>query len=210
MGNVYEAEQQNPARRVALKMMRSELFGPGLLSRFQRETQILGRLQHPGIAQVHEAGTLEHRGTTLPYFAMEFVDGRPLGAYAADEGLDTRARLRLFAQVCDAVHHAHAQGVVHRDLKPDNVLVTADGHPKVLDFGIARLAGSDVADPTLVTEVGQVMGTLPYMSPEQVTGRPDEIDARSDVYALGVLLFELLSGRARWSWPAGPCPTRPA
>ena len=160
MGTVYEAVQSNPARRVALKTMRSELLTSSLLSRFQREAEILGRLQHSGIGQIFEAGTVEHLGTTLPYFAMEFVDGKPLGAFAADEDLGERGRLKLFAQICDAVHHAHTQGVVHRDLKPDNILVTADGQPKVLDFGIARITASDMAAPTLVTEIGQIMRSL--------------------------------------------------
>jgi len=195
MGSVYEATQASPARRVALKLMRPELYTPALRSRFQRESEILGRLQHPGIAQVFEAGTVDHMGGTLPYFAMEFVDGKPLGVFAADEDLGERDRLKLFAQICDAVHHAHTEGIVHRDLKPDNILVTSGGHPKILDFGVARITASDVKAPTLVTEVGQIMGTLPYMSPEQVSGNVDDIDTRSDVYALGVLLFELLSGK---------------
>jgi WD40 repeat protein len=195
MGTVYEAEQDSPSRRVALKTLRRELISPTLLRRFHRETEILGLLHHPGIAQVYEAGTTEGPEGPLPYFAMELVAGQPLVAWAEAHGLDERARLELFAQVCDAVHHAHGQGVVHRDLKPDNILVTDDGHPKVLDFGVARATDADIQTTTLVTEVGQVMGTLPYMSPEQVAGDPLAVDARSDVYALGVVLFELLAGR---------------
>jgi WD40 repeat protein/predicted Ser/Thr protein kinase len=195
MGSVYEAEQDNPARRVALKILRRELLSPGLLKRFQQEAQILGLLQHAGIAQIHDAGTVDTADGPLPYFAMEFVDGRPLVAYADDERLDQPARLRLFAKVCDAVQHAHEKGVVHRDLKPDNVLVTADGHPKVLDFGVARATEADIQAMTVVTEVGQIMGTLPYMSPEQVLGDPSAVDTRSDVYSLGVMLYELLCGQ---------------
>jgi serine/threonine protein kinase len=181
MGTVFEAEQRDPERRVALKTMGPELFTPTLLKRFRREAQILGRLQHPGIAQVFEADTVEQGGSMLPSCAMEFVDGKPLGTFAADGDLSERDRLKLFAQICDAVHYAHSEGVVHRDLKPDNILVTAGGHPKILDFGIARLSASDVAAPTFVTEVGQIMGTLPYISPEQVSGKSDKIDARSDL-----------------------------
>jgi len=195
MGTVYEAVQDSPSRRVALKTLRRELLSPTLLRRFHRETEILGLLQHPGIAQVYEAGTAEGPDGSLPYFAMEFVDGEPLVAWADGRRLDEPARLELFAQICDAVHHAHTQGVIHRDLKPDNILVTTDGHPKVLDFGVARATDADIQTTTLVTEAGQIMGTLPYMSPEQVSGDPDALDARSDVYALGVVLFELLAGR---------------
>jgi WD40 repeat protein/tRNA A-37 threonylcarbamoyl transferase component Bud32 len=195
MGAVYEASQDNPARRVALKVLRRELLSPDLLKRFQQEAQILGLLQHAGIAQIYEAGTVDTPEGPLPYFAMEFVDGRPLVAYADDERLDQPSRLGLLAKVCDAVQHAHERGVVHRDLKPDNVLVTPDGHPKVLDFGVARATDADIQAMTVVTEVGQIMGTLPYMSPEQVLGDPTAVNARSDVYSLGVMLYELLCGQ---------------
>ena len=195
MGTVYEAEQDNPSRRVALKILRRELLSPGLLKRFQQETQILGLLQHAGIAQIYEAGTTPTAEGPLPYFAMEFVDGRPLVAYADDEQLNEAARLKLFAKVCDAVQHAHEKGVIHRDLKPDNVLVTAEGQPKVLDFGVARATDADIQALTVVTEVGQMMGTLPYMSPEQVLADPAFVDARSDVYSLGVMLYEMLCGQ---------------
>ncbi|MCW5775747.1 MAG: serine/threonine protein kinase [Phycisphaeraceae bacterium] len=196
MGAVYEAEQDRPHRRVALKLMRPGLVSQRALRRFEHEAEVLGRLQHTGIAQIYEAGL--HDG--LPFFAMEFVDGLPLTAYANARGLSTRDRLRLFARVCDAIHHAHTKGVVHRDLKPANILVTEVGEPpeplpKVLDFGIARATDSDMTVTTRQTDVGQIMGTLPYMSPEQVAGDCHDIDTRSDVFALGVLLYELLAGR---------------
>ncbi len=192
MGVVYEAEQTSPRRRVALKLIRSGLLNESLVRRFQLESEALGRLQHPGIASIFEAGTSD---AGEPYFAMEYVEGSPLVRYALDNKLDRRDRLTLFAQVCDAVHHAHQKGVVHRDLKPSNILVTRDGEPKVLDFGVARVADADMHALTGATQAGQLLGTLAYMSPEQAAGDADRIDTRSDVYSLGVVLYELLSGK---------------
>jgi tetratricopeptide (TPR) repeat protein len=194
MGAVYEAEQEHPHRTVALKVIKAGLAMPDLLRRFEQEAQALGRLQHPGIAQIYEAGTAETGGGPQPFFAMELVSGRPLTAFARDRGLGTRERLELLARVCDAVHHAHQRGIIHRDLKPANILVDESGQPKVLDFGVARVTDSD-AQATRQTDVGQLIGTLAYMSPEQVLADPLEIDTRSDVYALGLILYELLAGR---------------
>jgi tetratricopeptide (TPR) repeat protein/predicted Ser/Thr protein kinase len=195
MGAVYEAEQENPRRTVALKVVRAGFASEELLRRFQHEAQILGRLHHPGIAQVFEAGTAPTASGPQPFFAMELVDGEPLTEYAQRHRLDVRGRLELMVQICDAVHHAHQKGVIHRDLKPANILVDARGQPKILDFGVARATDSDVRNATLQTDVGQLLGTLPYMSPEQVAADPLELDTRSDVYALGVILYELLSGQ---------------
>ncbi|RMF81735.1 MAG: serine/threonine protein kinase [Planctomycetota bacterium] len=197
MGVVYRAEQDSPRRSVALKVIRPEFMTPKALRRFEFEASVLGRLQHAGIAQIYEAGAAEFPG--LPgrrtFFAMELVDGRPLIDYALLKRLSIRERLALFANVCDAVEHAHRNGVIHRDLKSGNILVTEDGRPKVLDFGVARVVDSDARMTTLQTDVGQIIGTVPYMSPEQVSGDPHAIDTRSDVYALGVNLYELLTGR---------------
>ncbi|HEY1377175.1 MAG TPA: protein kinase, partial [Gemmataceae bacterium] len=162
---------------------------------FAREAHVLGRLHHPGIAQVYAAGVTEDG---QPYFAMELVHGPPLLEYAGRHRLDTAARLALVARVCDAIQHAHDHGFIHRDLKPANVLVDETGQPKVLDFGVARATDADL-HTTAGTEVGQVVGTLGYMSPEQVAGDPAALDLRSDVYALGVVLFELLAGRLPYS-----------
>jgi predicted Ser/Thr protein kinase len=192
MGVVYDAEQARPHRRVALKVMRDAVLHPDVVRRFAREAEVLARLQHPGIAQIHAAGTADGPQGPQPYFAMERVDGQPLTAFAA--GAELRARLALFARVCDAVHYAHQRGVIHRDLKPANVLVDASGQPKVLDFGVARLTDADVQG-TLATATGEVVGTLQYMSPEQLGGDPLAVDTRTDVYALGVILYELLAGR---------------
>ncbi|MFN3168316.1 MAG: protein kinase domain-containing protein [Phycisphaeraceae bacterium] len=205
MGLVYRATQHRPRRQVALKLLRPGVVSRRTLRRFEREAEILGRLQHPAIAQVYEAGVAPGRGAGAdgdaeqssgrPYFAMELVDGVDLKRYAERVGLSPRDRIGLFAEVCDAVHDAHERGVIHRDLKPANILIDNAGKPKVLDFGIARVTGSDHTLITMQTGVGQLLGTLPYMAPEQVVGDPDAADARTDVYALGVTLYELLAGR---------------
>ena len=199
MGVVYEARQENPARTVALKVIRPGLASGHVLRRFHYEAAMLGRLQHPGIACIYEAGTAEIGGEQGPdtrqsFFAMEFVRGTPLTAHASDRKLSISERLQIVARICDAVQHAHQKGVIHRDLKPKNILVDAFGQPKILDFGIARAVDASTRTATWETHAGQLIGTLPYMSPEQVGGDPAEIDTRSDVYALGVILYELLSG----------------
>ncbi|MBI1852415.1 MAG: serine/threonine protein kinase [Planctomycetes bacterium] len=195
MGVVYLAEQENPRRTVALKMIRPGLASRETLRRFEREARLIGRLQHPGIAQIFEAGTADAGLGPQPFFAMELIRGRTLIEHAESERLGIRERLSLFVRVCVAVEHAHRAGVIHRDLKPSNVLVDATGQPKVIDFGVARATDSGVEGTTLRTDVGRLMGTLPYMSPEQCAASPESIDARSDVYALGVIGYELLTGK---------------
>ncbi len=195
MGVVYLAEQENPRRNVAVKVIRPGFVGREVLKRFELEAAVLGRLQHPGIAQIYEAGMHDDPADPRPFFAMEYVDGVPLLAYAREHALDVRTRLEILANICDAVEHAHERGIVHRDLKPGNVLVDKSGQPKVLDFGVARATAADLQVSTMHTGAGQIIGTVAYMSPEQVLGRADEIDNRSDVYALGVILFELISDR---------------
>lgn len=198
MGAVYEAEQDFPHRAVALKIIRVGYASGEMLRRFENETQALGRLQHPGIAQIYDAGTAETAFGKQPYIAMELVRGETLLAYCDEHKLNVRQRLQLMAKLCDAVQHAHQRGLIHRDLKPANILVNEDGEPKILDFGVARLTDSD-AQATRQTDIGQIIGTLAYMSPEQVLGDPDDLDTRSDVYALGVILYELLAGKMPYS-----------
>lgn len=229
MGVVYEARQEHPNRTIALKVIAPGMASRQLLHRFSREAEVLGQLQHPGIAHIYEAGVAEVRTAgglayEQPYLAMEFISGKPLGDYCRDRGIDARGRMALVASVCDAVHHAHQKGVIHRDLKPANILVVDEDAgasrpevprgdrraepssgarsmfsppavPKILDFGVARATDSDVHTVTMRTDVGQLLGTVPYMSPEQVSGDPQQLDVRSDVYSLGVILYELLAGR---------------
>ena len=194
MGVVYEAEQEQPRRTVALKVIKLGLATHQQIRRFEQECRALGRLQHPGIAQIYEAGTADSGFGPQPYFAMELIRGESLLKYAEAHQLKTPERLDLMAKVCDAVQHAHQRFVIHRDLKPSNILVDESGQPKILDFGVARATDND-AQLTCQTDVGQLVGTLAYMSPEQVMADPMGIDTRSDVYALGVTLYELLAGR---------------
>ncbi len=205
MGRVYEAQQDAPARRVALKVIRPGLVSGAILRRFTHEADVLAQLNHPGIAQIYQAGfaqgepDAEGERLRTPYFAMELVRGPMLSEFVRARGLGTREIVALLADVCDAVQHAHQRGVIHRDLKPGNILVdTAGAQPlaKILDFGIARLTNAEADRVTMQTQIGQIIGTLGYMAPEQTEGAVANIDTRADVYALGVIAYELLAGRA--------------
>jgi eukaryotic-like serine/threonine-protein kinase len=192
MGVVYAAQQDRPRRTVAIKVLRRGFRHPEIVKRFEREAEVLGRLQHAGIAQVFSF----HPGdrTAPAHLVMELIDGPTITEYAQAHGLSIAERVELVIMLCDGVQHAHDRGVIHRDLKPGNVLVTADGRPKILDFGVARAIGLEVQSAPQ-TSHGQLLGTLAYMSPEQLRGATGEVDARSDVYAIGVLLFRLLAQR---------------
>ncbi len=192
MGTVYEAEQLQPARRVALKVLRMGYSSQKMVRRFQREAEVLARLKHNGIAQIYEVSFDDETG--VPYITMELVEGPTLSKYIQDKQPPIAERIQSAIEICDAIEHAHQRGVIHRDIKPSNILIDQSGMPKVLDFGIARITESDVRAVTLNTEVGQILGTLAYMSPEQASGDPTQIDLRSDVYSLGVVIFEMLSG----------------
>ncbi len=196
MGDVYEAAQDKPRRTVAIKVMRQGIASRSALRRFEYESQLLARLHHPGVAEVYEAGAFNDGSGDIPYFAMEYVsNAKRITDYAREKNLNPRERVALFSEACDALEHGHRRGIVHRDLKPANLLVDSNGRIKVIDFGVARATDSDMAVTTLQTEVGQLVGTLQYMSPEQCEGDPSDIDQRSDVYGLGVVLYELLCKR---------------
>jgi non-specific serine/threonine protein kinase/serine/threonine-protein kinase len=195
MGVVYRAEQPSPRRVVAVKVLAPAFLDPSVIRRFEQEAQVLARLDHPGIARILHAGVERVAGAELPYLVMEHVDGDPLGTSVHARGMGVEGRLALVADVCDAVQHAHQKGVVHRDLKPPNILVDRTGRPHIVDFGVARTFGPASLASSLATAPGQLVGTLPYMSPEQLDGDPTEIDTRIDVYALGIVLFELMAGR---------------
>jgi tetratricopeptide (TPR) repeat protein/predicted Ser/Thr protein kinase len=195
MGVVYLAEQERPRRFVALKVMKPGTATRDRLRRFEHEANVLARLQHPGIAQIFDAGYADAGFGPQPFFVMELVEGRTLTDFARENNLRTRDRLELMVQVCQAIQHAHQKGVIHRDLKPGNILVDASGRPRVLDFGVARLTDADIHLTMPGTSVGQLVGTLPYMSPEQVAADPAELDTRSDIYTLGVICYQLLTDR---------------
>ncbi len=205
MATVFEAIQEQPRRRVALKVMNRALVRTSALRRFRYETEVLARLQHPGIAQIFEAGTCDDgHGHPVPFFAMEFVENaRTITEYAATRPL--RERLALFADGCDAVQHGHMHGVIHRDLKPGNILVDPAGRARVIDFGVARSADPEHAGITRRADLGQLIGTLNSMSPEQCAGA-EAIDVRADVYSLGVILYHLVAGRPPYDFAKTPIP----
>lgn len=201
-GAVYQCEQHEPVRRrVAVKVIKAGMDTAEVVARFRAERQALAMMEHPSIAKVFEASaTAEGR----PYFVMEYVKGVPITEYCSEHKLDLRARLKLFAKVCDAVHHAHQKGIIHRDLKPGNILVGTDGgrepNPKIIDFGIAKATSQQLTEQTIFTQFGQMVGTPLYMSPEQAGISSEDIDTRSDVYSLGVVLYQLICGKL----PFGP------
>ena len=195
-GAVYVAEQEKPVRRrVALKIIKLGMDTKSVIARFEAERQALAMMEHPNIARVLDAGATE---TGRPFFVMELVHGIRITEYCDANNLATRKRLELFMQVCQAIQHAHQKGVIHRDIKPSNILVTMlDGVPvpKVIDFGIAKAIEEKLTDKTLFTIYGHFIGTPAYMSPEQAQMSGMDVDTRSDIYSLGVLLYELLTGK---------------
>jgi serine/threonine protein kinase len=194
-GVVFLAEQTRPVRRkVALKVLKPGMDSRQVVARFEAERQALALMDHPNIAKVLDGGTTAEG---RPYFVMELVRGTRITDFCDEGRLDVRERLGLFVNVCQAVQHAHQKGVIHRDLKPSNVLVTLHDDkpvPKVIDFGVAKALGQELTDKTLFTGFAQMLGTPAYMSPEQAQMSGLDVDTRSDVYALGVLLYELLTG----------------
>ena len=196
MSVVYTAIQDHPRRKVAIKVLRGGIFSPTAARRFHLEVEILGKLDHPWIAKVYDAGTHDDGNGATPYFVMEHIaKARELTPYLEDEKLERREVLKLFAKISSAIEHGHHRGVVHRDLKPGNILIDKNGEPKIIDFGVARSLESNTVGEEAMTEAGRLVGTVQFMAPEQVDPKIHDIDARCDVYALGVVLYQMLTCR---------------
>ncbi len=204
MGVVFTGTQQTPRRDVAIKLVKPELMNRRVLRRFELEAELLGQLNHPNIAQIYESGTAPTDKGPRPFLAMELVDGVALTEYCKDRPLEQQ--VEIFVAVCDALHYAHLRGIIHRDLKPSNILVTPHGQPKLLDFGVARVTNDEHAPLTIATQANQLIGTIPYMSPEQVRSDEQGLDTRLDVYALGVVFYEALTGSLPYELRGKPIP----
>ena len=195
MSVVYTAMQEHPRRKVAIKVLRGGIFSPTAARRFHLEVEILGKLDHPWIAKVFDAGTHDDGNGATPFFVMEYVSGaKELTPYLKEESPERREILKLFAMISSAIEHGHHRGVVHRDLKPGNILIDENGEPKIIDFGVARSLDNTVGEEAM-TEAGRLVGTVQFMAPEQVDPKIKDIDARCDVYALGVVLYQMLTDR---------------
>ncbi len=196
MSVVYTAMQEHPRRKVAIKVLRGGMYSPTAAKRFHQEVEILGRLDHPWIARIFDAGTHDDGNGATPYYVMEHVGGsKELTDYLQEVDLDRREVLKLFAMISSAVEHGHHRGVVHRDLKPGNILIDKVGEPKIIDFGVARSLDRTTVGDEAMTEAGRLVGTVQFMAPEQVDAKITDIDARCDVYALGAVLYQMLTGR---------------
>jgi serine/threonine protein kinase len=195
MGEVWVAKQSEPVKRkVALKLIKTGMDSKAVLTRFEQERQALGLMDHPNIARVLDGGLTP---TGQPFFVMELVNGLPLTRFCDEIKLTPRERMDLFVPICQAVQHAHQKGIIHRDLKPSNILVTVidgKGVPKIIDFGVAKATAGRLTEESLSTQFGAVIGTLEYMAPEQAGFTGQDVDTRADIYSLGVILYELLTG----------------